>query len=304
MPLDTVHFGILSFGTAAWEADVVRRHQLDREHGFRMEIVPFAGGEAGKVAIQANGADIIVSDLIWVARQRAEGNALAMTPYSRALGTLALPAESGIRSLSGLIGKRLGIAGGPLDKSWLLLRALTMRKIGKDIASLVEPVFGAPPLISNELETGRLDAVLTFWNFAARLEAKGARPLLTVSDMLGQLGISAEVPLLGYAFKESWAQRDLGLVDRFMACSRAAKAILARSDDEWRLLAPRLGTDDPAVHARLRQAYRDGIPGAWTPQAQSEAEKLFSILAELGGEQLVGSARSLDPATLWPVSAL
>lgn len=301
---DTVRFGMLSFGTAGWEADIVRRHQLDRQHGFRMEPVPLAGGEAGKVALQAGAADIIVSDMVWVARQRAEGNPLSMIPYSRALGTLDVPKGSPIRSLSDLAGKRLGIAGGPLDKSWLLLRALALRELGQDMAVMAKPVFGAPPLISNELEAGRLDAALTFWNFAARLEANGARPLIKVADILDRLSISPDVPLLGYVFNEEWARGNTELVERFAACARAAKAILARSDEEWRLLAPLLGTDDPTIQRRLRDSYRTGIPGSWTEREQDAGKRLFSLLAQLGGEQLVGRARSLDPATFWTAASL
>lgn len=301
--LDAVRFGVLAFGTAAWEADVVRRHELDRQHGFRLEVVEFAGSEAGKVAIQAGRADVVVSDLVWVARQRADGNALAVIPYSRALGTLAVPATSAVRSVGDLAGKRLGIAGGPLDKSWLLLRALALRTLGKDIAGMVEPVFGAAPLLSNEFEAGRLDALLTFWNFAARLEAAGARPLLKVADMLEQLGISAEVPLLGYTFSADWAHQHPERLARFMRCARAAKTMLAGSDEEWDALAPLLGTDDPAVRSRLRDGYREGIPGAWTARGRAEAARLFSLLAELGGEDLVGRARSLDPAMFWPEAA-
>jgi NitT/TauT family transport system substrate-binding protein len=198
----------------------------------------------------------------------------------------------------------LGVAGGPLDKSWLLLRALAVRELDRDIAELVQPVFGAPPLIMNEFEAGRLDAALTFWNFAAQMEARGARPLLTVSDMLGRLGISLDVPLLGYVFRDEWARGNRALVQRFSACSRAAKAILASSDDEWRALEPLLGTDDASVRINLRDGYRAGVPQVWTQHEKDDAARLFSLLAEIGGEQLVGSAHSLDPATFWTVAEL
>ncbi|MBS7700034.1 MULTISPECIES: transporter substrate-binding domain-containing protein [unclassified Chelatococcus] len=294
-----VRFGVLGFGTAGWEVDITRRQRLDREFGFAMDVVPFASGEAAKVALLAGAVDVIVADLVWVARRRAEGDALSIIPYSRALGTLDVPAGSPIRSLTDLAGKRLGVAGGALDKNWLLLRALAKRELDQDMRLLAEPVFGAAPLISNELQAGRLDAALTFWNFAARLEAEGARPLLTVSEMLARLGISPDVPLLGYAFRAEWAQANADLVGRFAACLGAAKAVLAQSDDAWRALGPRLGTDNPDIQTRLRDGYRAGIPGSWTARERGDAAKLFSILAELGGQHLVGQARSLDPAIFW-----
>jgi len=301
---DTVRFGILNFGTALWEVDVIGRHRLDGQNGFSLQALQLASSEAAKVALQAGAVDIIVSDWVWVARQRADGNGLAFLPYSRAVGALELPQGSPIQTLGDLAGKRLGVAGGPMDKSWLLLRALAVRELDKDLAEIVEPVFGAPPLIMHELEAGRLDAALTFWNFAAQMEARGTRPLLTVSDMLVRLGISSDVPLLGYVFRDEWARGNPALIDRFSACSRAAKAILANSDEEWRALEPLLGTDDSGVKLRLRDGYRAGIPQNWAQREKDDAARLFLMLAEIGGEQLVGSAHSLDPATFWASAEL
>jgi len=302
--VEPVRFGILNFGTAAWEVDVIRRHRRDEEQGFELQPVPLASGEAAKVALQAGAVDIIVSDLVWAVRQRAEGEKLSFLPYSRALGALELPAGSAIRALDDLRGKRVGIAGGPLDKGWLLLRAFAIRKLGRDMAEIIEPVFGAPPLLMHEFEAERLDAVLTFWNFAAQMEAHGARPLLTVTDMIGGLGVSSDVPLLGYVFEEEWARRNADLLNRFALCARAAKMILARSDAEWNSLGPLLGTDDPDVRIRLRNAYRAGIPGQWTDAQRQDAGRLFSILSDIGGEQLVGRAHSLDPAIFWTSAVL
>ena len=51
-----------------------------------------------------------------------------------------------IAALADLQGKTLGVAGGPLDKSWLLLQAYAERS-GADIAKRSRVVFGAPPLL-------------------------------------------------------------------------------------------------------------------------------------------------------------
>ena len=36
-PLPVVRIGVLKFGTVNWELDVIRRHGLDRQHGFALE---------------------------------------------------------------------------------------------------------------------------------------------------------------------------------------------------------------------------------------------------------------------------
>ncbi|TGS65878.1 ABC transporter substrate-binding protein [Mesorhizobium sp. M3A.F.Ca.ET.174.01.1.1] len=298
-----VRFGVLGFGTAAWELDVVRRHRLDTSNGVTIEARELAGPEAGKTALLAGSVDVVVTDWVWAARQRSEGADLAFLPYSRAVGALELPAGSSVRGLSELDGKRLGIAGGPLDKSWILLRALSLRQTGHDMAERVQPVFGAPPLLEQEFLAGRLDAVLTFWNFAARLEVKGARRLLSVAQILQGLGAPAELPMLGYVFNESWARANPKTLANFINVTKAAKSLLATSDEEWQLLAPRLGTGDPRLQAALRNAYRDGIPHRFGNDERDGAARLFSILADLGGEALVGKAKSLDPGVFWTIPA-
>jgi NitT/TauT family transport system substrate-binding protein len=296
----TIRVGLLRFGTVAWEIDTVRHEGLDRKHGIVLVPVDFASNEAAKVALQAGAVDMIVTDWPWVARQRGEGAAFSFVPYSKAVGTVMIPHNSRIGSLADLKGRRIGVAGGPLDKSWLLLRAYAQKELGVDLAEVSEPVFAAPPLLNEELASGRIDAVLTYWHYAARLGAGGARPLLTVSDMIRRLGIESDVPMLGYAFQEKWAAREGAALQGFVAASREAKALLAGSKDEWVRLAPQIGRDDPAVLDALQAGFRAGIPDRWSEAERRAAADLYAILVGIGGERLVGRAKILDEKTFWP----
>jgi NitT/TauT family transport system substrate-binding protein len=292
--------GLLRFGTVAWEIDTLRHHGIDRKHGITVVPVEFASNEAAKVALQAGAVDMIVTDWPWVARQRGEGSDFSFVPYSRAVGALMVPPASDIGSLSDLKGKRIGVAGGPLDKSWLLLRAYAQKELGIDFAGAVEPVFGAPPLLNEELARGRIDAVLTYWHYAARLEASGARVFLSVTDMIRGLGIDSHVPMLGYAFREEWADREGVALQGFVAASREAKTLLASSKEEWIRLAPLIGSDDPAALVALQAGFRVGTPDRWSEVERQAASDLYAILVRIGGDKLVGSAKVLDVKTFWP----
>ncbi|MGO4570703.1 ABC transporter substrate-binding protein [Microvirga sp. 2TAF3] len=295
-----IRVGVLRFGTVAWEIDTLRHEGLDRKHGIALVPVELASNEAAKVALQAGAVDMIVTDWPWVARQRSEGASFSFIPYSKAVGVLMISQDSGIKSLADLKGLRIGVAGGPLDKSWLLLRAYAQKEFDIDPVETMEPVFGAPPLLNEELERGRIDAVLTYWHYAARLEAEGARPLLTVEDMIHRLGMGGDVPMLGYAFRDDWAQHEQAALQGFVAASREAKMLLASSGEAWTRLAPQIGTDDPAVLASLRAGFRAGIPEHWGDAQRKACADLYAILASIGGERLVGKARVLDPKTFWP----
>src|SRR5947208_389745 len=174
----TVRIAVLKFGTVDWELNVIKAHGLDKAEGIDLQIVEAANTPATTVALEAGAADIIVTDWLWVSRQRAEGAGFTFIPYSTSVGALLVPANSTITSLDGLKGKKLGIAGGPVDKSWLLIRALAQERHGLNLDGAVDKVFAAPPLLNEEALSGRLDAVITFWNFGAQLKAKGFRDLL------------------------------------------------------------------------------------------------------------------------------
>src|SRR5262249_23410649 len=139
------------------------------------------------------------------------------------------PAHSPIGDISDLRGRKLGVAGGPLDKSWLLLQALA-RRSGLDLKKQATVVYGAPPLLSEKALQGEIDATLTFWNFCADLESKGYRRAIAMDDVMKGLGTRGPVALVGYTFDGTWAARNRSTVERFLAAARQAKCTFATSE--------------------------------------------------------------------------
>jgi NitT/TauT family transport system substrate-binding protein len=213
-----------------------------------------------------------------------------------------VPAASPIRGLPDLKGKSLSVAGGPLDKSWLLMLAAGKRQ-GVDLKASAKVVFGAPPLLLEKLVQGEQDASITFWNFAARLEAQGFRRVLSSEDAARELGAQGEVSMLGYIFDEDWAKANADLLGRFLKASRAAKQILATSDAEWEAIRPLTQAPDEATFVAYRTRYREGIPDRPVADEEADARKLYKVLAELGGPELVGPGAELDPGTYWKPAA-
>ena len=121
-------------GTVNWELQTIKHHGFDTANGFELELMDVAGSPAAQVAFQGGEADVIVSDWIWVARQRAAGEDIAFVPYSKAVGGVMVPGDSPAQTLADLEGEQIGIAGGPVDKSWIILQALA-RKQGFDLAA-------------------------------------------------------------------------------------------------------------------------------------------------------------------------
>jgi NitT/TauT family transport system substrate-binding protein len=298
MAADRIRLVAQRTGSLAWELDVIKAHGLDKKANLDIETLELASTEAGKIALRGGSADIIVSDWTWVARERALGDGLVYYPYLSTLGAVMAPAQSPIKDIADLKGRKLAVAGGPIDKSWLLLRALGLRS-GIDLKTQTSVVYGAPPLLSEKALQGETDATLTFWNFCAELEAKGQKRAISMDDVLHRLGANGPVATLGYVFDGAWAARNRSAVDRFLEASRQAKDILAASDTEWQRLAPRIGVNDASVLALLRQRYSEGIPRRSVADEETDARTLYRILADIGGADLVGPGRELDAGSFY-----
>ncbi|APG89432.1 ABC transporter substrate-binding protein [Sinorhizobium americanum] len=293
-----VRVGVLKFGTVNWELDTIKHNKFDAANGIEVDVVYFAGEDATNVAMLAGDLDVIVSDWLWVSRQRSEGEDLTLAPYSTAVGAIMVKNEAPIREIPDLVGKKIGVAGGSLDKSWLLIQGLAERDHKIDLAKESDLVFGAPPLLSEKALSGELDAVLNFWHFCARLEANGFRRLIGADDAAKALGASGPVSALGYVFRDKWADENPDAAMGFVKASAEAKRLLARSDDEWRRLAPIMRAEGKELEV-LRDRYREGIPNRPLAEEESDAAKLYEVLAQLGGEKLVGKARQMAPGTFW-----
>ena len=300
LALPAVRLGTLQFGTVQWIADVIRRHELDARHGFALQTTTLANTDAGRVSLMAGASDIVLSDWPFVAVQRAGGTKLSFASFSSSSGGVMTAAGSPIRTLADLAGSRLGIVGGPVDKSWLILQAAA-RLQGIDLLTAVHPSYAAPPLLGAKLQQGELDAVLTFWNFAAKLEAAGFREAISVADCVKALGISPEIGMVGFVFHEEWADANRPAIDGFLAAAGDAERLLVTSDTEWNAIRPLMDADNDALFNRLRQRFVSGIVCADADEQLRGATRLIALLRETGGTQATSGLDSLPANVFWPV---
>ena len=290
--MPTLRIAVLKFGTVNWELNTIKHHHLDTDRGFDLDVRGVAGGAAAQVALQGGEVDVIVSDWLWVARQRAAGKNYVFVPYSKSVGGLLVPKGSSARTLEDLKGGKIGIAGGPIDKSWLIFKAYAAKKFGMDLAKSTDQVFGAPPLIFKTALSGDLDGAINFWHFIAKMKAGGMRELVTTADAAKELGLDPNMPLLGYVFDEALLKSDPELVKHFAQASRAAKDILAHDEMEWDRLREYMNAKTDAQFEALKAGFREGIP-APGPVDEASARRMFGLIVDLTGEQLVGKAKEL-----------
>ena len=295
---DTLRIAVQRTGTVAWELAVAKARGLDKAADLDIQTEELASTEAGKISLRGGAVDMIVSDWLWVARERALGDDLLFTPYSTALGAVMAPKNSPIASLADLKGKSIGVAGGPLDKSWLMLRALA-RRSGLDLAKQARPVYGAPPLIAAKLTQGETDTALEFWNFCADLEAHGFKRVIEMADVEKALGAKGPVAITGYVFSSAFARAHGPALKRFFAMLAKAHEALAKDPTAWAPVRARLRATDEATFAAYRRYYLAGAPTRPIADEAADARALFKAIADIGGAELTGGAKDLDPAAFY-----
>lgn len=290
-----ISVGSLPFGTVSWEAAVIKARGLDAANGFTLDVVKLAGNDAARIAFQGGQVDTIVGDLLWAARLGNEGRAMRFFPYSTTEGSLMVPGGSPIATLKDLKGKRLGVAGGPLDKNWLLLKAQARDTAGIDLETEATIAFGAPPLLALKLEQGELDAGLLYWTYCARLEPKGFRRLIGSDDIMRAFGARGSMALIGYLLTGETVGAKSEAVAGFTRASKAAKDMLASDASAWDVVRPLMAAEDAATFEALKRDFLAGIPRRPLAAERADGERLYGVLARLGGERLVGAGAALPP---------
>ncbi|MGV8855842.1 MAG: ABC transporter substrate-binding protein [Devosia sp.] len=300
VPSQTLTIGVQESGTVQWEIQTIKALGLDAKHGLDLQVRPLADSRAGQIALQAGAVDVILSDFTWVSVQRHQGNMVTMVPHSLAVGGVMLAPESDIASVADLKGKTIGVAGGPVDKSWIILQAYYNKLTGSVLTDDATLNYGAPPLVNELLSSDRIQAGLNFWHWNARAKAAGLHELISVADMLRALGVSEQPPLLGWTFTDATASSKTKALTAFLDASFEAKSILLTDDATWDDLRELMGAaDDAALFTQLRDDYRAGIVTRYDADHIDAAAQAFALMAKFGGSALVGDNPALAAGTFW-----
>ncbi len=292
--------GTLPFGTVNWAIQTLLDNKLDAANGIKVDGVPLASMEASRVAFLSGSVDTAVNDLLFAARLKAEGKPILFLPFSSTEGALMVAAASPIKTIGDLKGRSIGVGGGPLDKNWLLLRAAAQKDFGFDLTRDAHPVFGATPLLAAKVESGELDCGLLYWNYCARLQAKGYRQVTSIEDIAASLGAKGKVALGGFLFQES---ADPGTLRAFARAMHQTLHMMETSPEVWEKIRPLMQAPDEATFDDLKQAFLRGVPHKGRDEEIADTRSLYAIVAKLGGAALVGSATVL-PADIYVDQAI
>jgi len=125
------------------------------------------------------------------------------------------------------------------------------------------------------------------------------RKIISVEDILPEIGIGKSLPLIGYVFSQKWAKNNDEAIEGFIAASNEAREILKNSDEEWNRIKNITGAKNTETLIALRDGFRKGIPQENFIGYKNAIEKAYEILAEIGGKDLVGNNSKLSDGVIW-----
>lgn len=297
--LDKIRVGVLAYGTVNWELKVMQLNKIAQNNGIELEVKKLASKNGVSIALQAGAVDVIVSDYIWVSRQRASGADFTFYPYSKAIGGIYVRPELNINNVMDLKDNNLGISGGAVNKTWLITRAYTKFKYGKDLKKLVNPTFAAPPILNKKVLDKSLAGAINFWHYNAKLKAQGMKELIDLKTMLSEMDIKNDSPLIGWVFSEKFAKQNKKTINAFLQSSYETKKLLNNSDEQWLTIKKSMKAKNKDIYKALVKGYRDGIPKTFGADEKLAAKKVFDILVKEGGSKLVGNSKTLEKGTFW-----
>ena len=286
----------------------IKRFGLDHDHGFHLDVDLVtdeleSGMETIRHRLDEGGTDLVDTDYISVARERAAGaDVVAFHPYGRTVGGLVAPEGTDIGGIADLSGKRIGVTR-RLDKNWILTRAACREHHGFDpdeTATLVEA--DSRDGLTRMIREGEVDAGFQFWPLVPELTRTGPyTEVLSVSDLVQRLsGTERKLPVATFVTGESYLNERRETVRAFTAASRDAVGRLLADDDLWVEIGDRLMVDDdPAVVRAVRDGWRGMVVRDWDEGTVEGMCRLFDHLKAVAGSEALGveaiPAGTFDP---------
>jgi NitT/TauT family transport system substrate-binding protein len=281
-------------GTNAFARFAMQKYKLDKKYGFEMQIVPVGTSQAALTALQAEGADVIVADFMFLSRAKHAGvKAIGIGPILKWADHVVVPANSPIKSLCDLRGKKVGTVLRSASY-WLVVRAAALKQCGLDLEKDASIQEGGVALLRGLMEQGQLDATFIFNNVTPAMTVTGKfRVLAQLSELIGQIGLPPDAPFLLFAAQTDYAAAHPKNVKAFMAAYREAVQILAVDDDAW-VEQGRIMKMDEASIPLVREEMRADLLSKFDPTTEAGIRKTFDILLATAGPEVLGMSKLPD----------
>jgi NitT/TauT family transport system substrate-binding protein len=281
-------------GTNAFAVFVMQKFGLDKKYGFQMQVISTGTASAAATAIQAGSADVIVSDMMDLARMRNAGvKVIGIVPMFKWGDHIIVPTDSPIHNLGDLRGKRFG-TDSIQNSTWFVMRAAGLKTYNIDLLKDTKVQAGGVGLLRGLMEEGQLDATFIYNNITPAMTVTGKfRVLYQMRDLIKQIGLDGDVPFLLHAASEDYAAKHPANIRAYLAAYREAIQILNVNDDVWMEQGRNMKMADPSIPP-LRDEMRQDLMSKFEPNTEAGMRNIFDVLLATGGPESMGMSKLPD----------
>lgn len=290
----TIRLLVNAAGTQSFLPFVIRRFGLEKKYGFTLETVPSTTQQTTITGLQMHAGDLGHFGWNDLARVKAAGvNIVGVVPFLDWANMVVVPADSSLRTLGDLRGKKVGVYG-RTSLDWVVMRALAQKEYHLDLETDAIVQEGAISLLRGLMDQGQLDASLMFHDLAASMVVSGKyRVMARIKTYVDQLGLP-DMPFTMYAVDMDYAAAHENNLRAFLAAYRETIDILKTDDTVWAEHGKDLNMTDPAVIAKLREFSRPMLLKEFAPDAEANIRKAWDILVATAGAEKLGMGRLPD----------
>jgi len=269
-------------GIQLFPMQIMETKGIAKKHGIDVDLMRVASPTASYTVMQTGDFNIGFGGWLSVAVLRAKGfklsNVYSMVGYTV---EMMVKADSPLKSLAELKGKRLGLFGGPNAATTWLFRVLSVKFFGSDPTKDAQIHFGAPPLLIGMLDRGELDAVLILDPFITQLLETGKYRSIGNLGNLWREKTGQHPMLVAVTVNEPWAKANPDVVKRFLVAYKEALIYLKTRPEVWPEIAKamRVKTEKGArlLYERTESALITRWDRKFIDEQHAYAEELYKV---------------------------
>lgn len=236
-------------GIQLFPMEIMETKGIAKKYGIDVDLIRVASPAASYTVMQTGDFHIGFGGWLGIALLREKGfklsNVYSVSGYAV---RVMVKADSPLKSVADLKGKRVGLFGGPGAVTTWLFRVVSVKFFGFDPTKETKIHFGAPPLLIGMLDRGEMDAVLILEPFVTQLLETGNYRSIADPGKIWQEKTGQEAMLVAVTVNEPWAKANAEIVRRFLAAYKEALVYLKTKPEVWREIAKamRVKTDKGA----------------------------------------------------------
>jgi len=273
-------------GIQLFPMQIMETKGIAKKYGIDVDLMRVASPTASYTVMQTGDFNVGFGGWLSVAVLRSKGfklsNVYSMVGYT--VETM-VKADSPLKSLADLKGKRLGLFGGANAATTWLFRVVSVKFFGFDPTKEAKIFFGAPPLLVGMLDRGELDAILILDPFITQLLETGKFKSIGNPGNIWREKTGQHPMLVAITVNEPWAKANPDVVKRFVLAYREALTYLKTKPEAWPEIAKAMKVKTEKGAKLLYERTADALITRWDQKFIDEQVAYAAELRKVFGPQ-------------------